>query len=146
MHKALKRIVFTGLLAATLPLGLLATTASAATTAQAAAPATASAATATPAGHTASASHISPSPGQVKPMSVNGYVWATDGLYVHSGPGTGYSHVGLLYYHTWATVGCWAVGNAIGGNPYWDWIGWGWVPDYWFYTGATINQQVGPCW
>jgi hypothetical protein len=35
MHKALKRIVFTGLLAATLPLGLLATTASAATVTQA---------------------------------------------------------------------------------------------------------------
>ncbi|HEY3732408.1 MAG TPA: hypothetical protein VGL63_00690 [Streptosporangiaceae bacterium] len=141
MRKHLNRLAVTALMAGALPLTLSAATASA-TTAHSAA------------SHAAAASH------HVRPycvvdgdgdclQTVRGTAEATAGLNIRSGPGTGYSLVGVMPYQSTGTVYCYSSGTVVNGDPYWDWTatshGNGYVSDYWLYTGGNINQQVDPC-
>ncbi len=71
-------------------------------------------------------------------------VTARSGLTVRSGPSTGYPALMTLRYGTWVQI-CQVLGQNIGGNSIWDYIGVAnsaFVSDYWMSTptfGTTIR-------
>lgn len=82
-------------------------------------------------------------------QTVRGTALGTTGTNIRSGPGTGYSLVGNMPYHSTGTVYCYTTGTVINNNPYWDYTessyGNGYVSDDLLYTGRNIYQQVDPC-
>ena len=44
---------------------------------------------------------------------------------------------------------CYVMGPSVSGNNYWDFVSYGgqtgYVPDYWFYTGTDITEQIEQC-
>lgn len=76
--------------------------------------------------------------------SYGGY--ATAGVNIRSGPGTGYSVVGSLPVNAQVHVYCVSTGTTVNGNNIWDHIGSGqYVADAYVYTGydAPIAQGCG---
>jgi len=49
----------------------------------------------------------------------NNSVW-TNGVNIHSGPGTGYTAVGQAQTHQTLVDSCYTTGTVIHGNPFWD--------------------------
>ena len=82
-------------------------------------------------------------------QTVGGTAEAPAGLNIRSGPGTGYSIVGSMPYHSTTTVFCFRTGTSVNGNSFWDSIAFngvtGYVSDYWLFTGGNIDGQVDPC-
>jgi uncharacterized protein YraI len=71
-------------------------------------------------------------------------VTARAGLNVRTGPSSGYPVVMTLRYGTWVQV-CQVLGQNVGGNSIWDFVGMAnsaFVSDYWMSTptfGTTIR-------
>lgn len=144
MNRTLRRLFISGLAAAALPLGVLAS---------------ASAAPITAAGPARQAVHTPGSAARIRCYpdpddtgclpTVAGDGEAPAGLNIRSGPGTGYGSKGTLPYEAGGTVICWATGTPVNGNSNWDDIvspyGSGYVSDYWLYTGGNIQGQVEEC-
>lgn len=78
--------------------------------------------------------------------SVQGWTRASSGLSVRSGPGAGFPALGSLPYNTQVTVYFYEAGSNVSGDPYWDVIiygnQYGFISDYWTYTGGDITGQV----
>jgi hypothetical protein len=145
MRKAAFRLIASGVMTTTLALGLTITAVTAANAAAAAPPASTSVAA------THAARHHPPCPTikRVCNRTVAGQSYGNPSLNIRNGPGTGYAWVGSMPYLTWGTVYCYGVGTNVNGNDYWDYIDyngtWGYVSDYFLYTGGNINSQVSAC-
>lgn len=141
MPRTLKRLVITGLMAA-MPLGLLAGAANATTTGHL-----------TTTNHPAAAAHRSNScpideDGDCV-QTIAGESVASPYLTVRDEPSRDFgSVVGSLPYGTWGRAFCWYYNphDMPGGDPYWDYGyyngTWGWVADYYLYTGGDITTQI----
>lgn len=80
-------------------------------------------------------------------LAATGTVQASGGLYIRSGPGTGYSVVGSVANGAAVTIDCQTTGSTVTGNwgptNIWDHIpGSGYVSDGFVYTGS--NGRVAP--
>lgn len=78
--------------------------------------------------------------------SVQGWARASSGLSVRSGPGAGFPSLGSLPYNTEVTIYFYENGSNVSGDSYWDVIiygnQYGFISDYWTYTGGNITGQV----
>jgi len=63
-------------------------------------------------------------------------------LYVHTAPSLSASTVAALAGGAAVQIQCTTQGEAVGGSSLWDWIGTGYVPDAYIYTGT--NQPTMP--
>lgn len=87
--------------------------------------------------------------GQVSQCTdVPGQARESGGLPMYSSNGSGTVN-GVMPYDAVGLVECYVTGPSVGGDDDWDLIGYGgaygYVSDYWLYTGTDITRQVEPC-
>ncbi|MFG2040362.1 hypothetical protein [Dactylosporangium sp. NPDC048998] len=81
--------------------------------------------------------------------TVYGTAKAPNGLTMRNGPGTGFGWVGSMAYNSKLPVLCYAIGESVNGNSYWDVVDNGsqhppYVSDYWLDTGGDVTTRGIP--